>query len=117
MHGHACKHVKMHIKPMGGTNKHGKHIITRSGKGERYAQSNRHHGNASQVVTPKQGLMGIGCNHTTTNLLRVSSVVKPRTRKANISIKHGVGKFRPQLIELTSFKPKLLIRFIMNKTC
>ena len=28
-----------------------------------------------------------------------------------------VGKFRPQLIELTSFKPKLLIRFIMNKTC
>ena len=27
------------------------------------------------------------------------------------------GKFRPQLIELTSFKPKLLIRFIMNKTC
>ena len=29
----------------------------------------------------------------------------------------GIGKFRPQLIELTSFKPKLLIRFIMNKTC
>ena len=28
-----------------------------------------------------------------------------------------VGKFRPQLIELISFKPKLLIRFIMNKTC
>ena len=28
-----------------------------------------------------------------------------------------VRKFRPQLIELTSFKPKLLIRFIMNKTC
>ena len=28
-----------------------------------------------------------------------------------------VGKFRPRLIELTSFKPKLLIRFIMNKTC
>ena len=28
-----------------------------------------------------------------------------------------VGKFRPQLIELTSFKPKLLIRFIINKTC
>ena len=26
-----------------------------------------------------------------------------------------VGKFRPRLIELTSFKPKLLIRFIMNK--
>ena len=28
-----------------------------------------------------------------------------------------IGKFRPQLIELKSFKPKLLIRFIMNKTC
>ena len=28
-----------------------------------------------------------------------------------------VGKFRPRLIELTSFKLKLLIRFIMNKPC
>ena len=28
-----------------------------------------------------------------------------------------VGKFRPRLIELTSIKPKLLIRFIINKTC
>ena len=28
-----------------------------------------------------------------------------------------VRKFRPRLIELTSFKPKLLIRFIMNKPC
>ena len=28
-----------------------------------------------------------------------------------------VRKFRPRLIELTSFKPKLLIRFIRNKTC
>ena len=28
-----------------------------------------------------------------------------------------VGKFRPRLIELTSFKLKLLIRFIMNKHC
>ena len=26
-----------------------------------------------------------------------------------------VGKFRPQLIESTSFKLKLLIKFIMNK--
>ena len=26
-----------------------------------------------------------------------------------------IGKFRPRLIELTSFKPKLLIKFIMNK--
>ena len=38
--------------------------------------------------------------------------------KANIYIDIAiVGKFRPQLIELTSFKPKLLIRFIRNKTC
>ena len=28
-----------------------------------------------------------------------------------------VGKFRPQLIKVTSFKPKLLIRSIMNKPC
>ena len=28
-----------------------------------------------------------------------------------------VGKLRPQLKELTSFKPKLLIRFIMRKPC
>ena len=28
-----------------------------------------------------------------------------------------VEKFKPQLIELTNFKPKLLIRFIMIKPC
>ena len=28
------------------------------------------------------------CNHTTTNSLKASSVAKPRTREANISIKH-----------------------------
>ena len=53
MHGHVSKHEKMHRKPMDGINKHGKHIITRNGKGERYAQSNQHHGNASQMVTSK----------------------------------------------------------------
>ena len=30
-------------------------------------------------------------------------------------ITYIVGKFRPRLIELKSFKSKLLIRFIMNK--
>ena len=35
----------------------------------------------------------------------------------SFSVKQNVGKFRPQLIELTSFKSKLLIRFIMNKPC
>ena len=92
MHGHVSKCVKMHRKPMGGINKHGKHIIARSGKGKRYAQSNQHHGNASQVVTPKQGLVGIGCNHTTTNPLSALNMAKPRTRDANTSIKHRSKK-------------------------
>ena len=34
MQGHVSKRVKMHIKPTGGTNKHGKHIIIQSRKGE-----------------------------------------------------------------------------------
>ena len=74
----------MQRKPTSGTNKHGKHITARSEKGERYTRSNQHHGNASQMVTSKQGLMGVGYNHTTTNSLRALSVAKPRTRKANI---------------------------------
>ena len=49
----------MHRKPMGGVNKHGKHIIAWSGKGERYARSNQLHSDASQVVTSKQGLIGV----------------------------------------------------------
>ena len=64
MHGHVRKCVKMHIKPTDCINKHGKHIITQNEKEERYARSNRHHGDASQVVTPKQGLMGFECNQT-----------------------------------------------------
>ena len=55
---------------------------------EGYARSNQHNGDASQMVTSKQGLMGVGCNHTTINPLRVSSMGKPRTREANISIMH-----------------------------
>ena len=87
MHEHVSKRVRMHRKPTSGTNKHGKHIIAQSSKGERYARSNRHHGDASQMVTSKQGLMGVGCNHTTTNPLRVSSMAKPRTREANMEDK------------------------------
>ena len=82
MRVHVRKRIKMHIKPTGGTNKYGKHNIARIRKGERFARSNRHHGNASQVVTSKLGLMGIGYNYANTNLLRASSVAKPRTRKA-----------------------------------
>ena len=89
MHGHVSKRVKMQRKPTSVTNKYSKHIIAQSGKGERYAQSNRHHGDASQVVTSKQGLMGIGRNHITTNLLRASNVAKPRTKEANTSIKQA----------------------------
>ena len=40
-----------------------------------------------------------------------------KIRERRYIILVNVGKFRPQLIELTSFKPKLLIRFITNKTC
>ena len=87
MHEHVSKHVRMHRKPMSGTNKHGKHMIAQSGKGERYARSNQYHSDASQMVTSKQGLMGIKCNHTTTNPLKVSSEAKPRTRKANMEDK------------------------------
>ena len=57
-----------------------------------YAQSNRHHSDASQVVTSKQDLIGVKCNHTTTNPLKVSYVAKLRTRKANTSIKHRAQK-------------------------
>ena len=39
----------------------------------------------------------------------------PREMKTIVNI--CVGKFRPRLIELTSFKSKLLIKFIINKTC
>ena len=39
------------------------------------------------MVTSKQGLIGVGCNHTTTNPLRASSVTKPRTREANMEDK------------------------------
>ena len=40
MHEHVNKRVKMQRKPASGTNKHGKHIIAQSGKGEKYAQAN-----------------------------------------------------------------------------
>ena len=92
MHGHVNKRVKMHRKPTGGTNKHGKHVIARSDKGERCARSYQNR-DASQVVTPKQGLMGVRCNHATTSPLRVSNVAKPKTGEANISIKYR-SKYR-----------------------
>ena len=87
MHEHVRKHVKINRKPMGCAKKHGKHSIAWSEKGERYAWSSQHHGDVSQMVTSKQGLMGVECNHTTINPLRESSMAKPRTRKANMEDK------------------------------
>ena len=80
-----CKDVQ---KANGGTNKHVKHNIARSGKREGYTQSDPTSRDVSQVVTPKQGLVGVECNHTNKNPLRASNVEKPRTKEANISIKH-----------------------------
>ena len=99
MHGHVSKRVKMQRKPTSVTNKYSKHIIAQSGKRERYAQSNRHHGDASQVVTSKQGLMGVGRNHITTNLLRASNVAKPRTKEANTSIKQASINMQINMIQ------------------
>ena len=86
MHGHVSKHDKMHRNPMGGTNKHGKHIITRREKGKGMDEAT-----SIMVMHPKwlqpKGLTGVECNHTTTNPLRASSVAKPRTREANIEDK------------------------------
>ena len=88
MHRHVSKHVKMHRMPTGGINKQGKHNIVSSGKGEGCAWSNLAFRDASRMVTPKQGLVGIRCNQTRSSLWRVSNMAKPRTREANTSIKH-----------------------------
>ena len=42
---------------------------------------------------------------------------KPKLETRSASRNTDVRKFRYRLIELTSFKPKLLIKFIMNKPC
>ena len=88
MHEHVSKRVKMHIKPTGGTNKHSKHVITHRGKGKGTHGATRHPKTPPKWLHPKQGLMDVGCNHTTTNPLRASNMGKPSTREANTSIKH-----------------------------
>ena len=40
-------------------------------------------------VTPKQGLIGVGYNQTRSSPRWAPNMAKPRTRKANTSIKHG----------------------------
>ena len=86
MHGYISKCVKMHRKPTGGTNKHGKHIIVWSRKKrERHTRTNPAPGDTSQMVTPKQGHWA---SDVTINPLRVSNVATPRTGEASTSIKH-----------------------------
>ena len=60
----------------------------KTAKGKGVHKATGHHGDASSMVTSKQGLMGVKYNHTTTNPLRASSMAKPRSREANIEIKH-----------------------------
>ena len=55
--------------------------------------------------------MGHGITRSLDNNTEKRGVDKPFVKIS------AVAKFRPWLIELTSFKPKLLIRFIRNKTC
>ena len=55
---------------------------------EGYVQSNPTSRDASQMVTSKQGLMGVRCNQTRSSPWKVSSMAKPRTREASTSIKH-----------------------------
>jgi len=40
------------------------------------------------VVTLKQSHMGVGCNHTRSSPRRALGMAKPRTREANMDIKH-----------------------------
>ena len=57
-------------------------------KREGYAWSDSASGDASQVVTSEQGLMGVRCYHTGSSLQRAQNMAKLRTREANTSIKH-----------------------------
>ena len=55
---------------------------------EGYVRNKPASGDASQMVTSKQGLVGVGCNQTISSPRRALSMAKPRTRKASTSIKH-----------------------------
>ena len=88
MYGHVTKHVKMHIKPMGGTNKRGKKMSYGAEKG-----INVHETTGIMAMHPKratfeQGLMGVGCNQTRSSSRRAPNMARPGTREANTSIKH-----------------------------
>ena len=63
-------------------------IASCGAKKEGYVQNNLASRDAFQMVTSKQGLIGVGCNHTRSSPQRVPNMAKPRTREANTSIKH-----------------------------
>ena len=67
MHGHVRKRVKMHRKPTGGTNKHGKHNIKWSRKGKGTHRATQHPEMPPKWLSPR----------------RETSMAKPRTREAN----------------------------------
>ena len=85
MHGHVSKRVKMHIKSTGGTNKHGKHIITRNGKGKGAHEVTRHLKMPPRCLNPN---MASKASDATTYPLRVSNAAKLRIREANTSMKN-----------------------------
>ena len=72
MHGHVSKCVKMHRKPMGGTNKHGKYSIARSRKGKGTHGATRHSEMPPKWLSPQ----------------KPPNMAKSKIREANISIKH-----------------------------
>ena len=93
MHEHVSKRVKDALKANGWSKQAWQAYHCTEQKREGYARSNPAFGDAFQMVTSKQGLMGIGCDHIITNSLRVSSVAKHKIREASTSIKHRHAKW------------------------
>ena len=53
---------------------------------EGYVRSNLASGDASEMVTSKQGLMGVKCNQTISSPQKASSMARLRTREANTGL-------------------------------
>ena len=71
MHGHVSKRVKMHRKPTGGINKHGKHNITWKGNRKGTHRATWHSEMPPKWLSPR----------------RAPNMTNPRTREANIEHK------------------------------
>ena len=67
----------------------------------------------SSTETTKEAWTILQTTYERTKAIKDSKLQRLTTSFEEINVR----KFRPWLIELTSFKSKLLIRFIMNKTC